>query len=61
MTVAVIGLGIMGAAIARNLVAAGFAVAGYDTDGARLAALATETASRPAIRWRRRRRARACC
>jgi putative dehydrogenase len=40
MTVAVIGLGIMGAAIARNLVAAGFDVAGYDTDGARLAALA---------------------
>jgi 3-hydroxyisobutyrate dehydrogenase-like beta-hydroxyacid dehydrogenase len=40
MTVAVIGLGIMGAAIARNLVAAGFVVVGYDTDAARLAALA---------------------
>ena len=38
--VAVIGLGIMGGAIARNLAAAGFAVAGFDTDGKRMAALA---------------------
>jgi 3-hydroxyisobutyrate dehydrogenase-like beta-hydroxyacid dehydrogenase len=42
MIIAVIGLGIMGAAIARNLVATGFEVAGYDTDEARLAGLATE-------------------
>ena len=32
----------MGAAIARNLVAAGFDVAGYDTDGARLTALVAD-------------------
>jgi 3-hydroxyisobutyrate dehydrogenase-like beta-hydroxyacid dehydrogenase len=31
-SVAVIGLGIMGGAIARNLVAAGFAVSGFDVD-----------------------------
>ncbi len=43
--VAVIGLGIMGSAIARNLVAAGFAVTGYDTDDARLAALASHGVS----------------
>jgi L-threonate 2-dehydrogenase len=42
MTVAVIGLGIMGASIARNLVAAGFEVAGYDTDEARMSALAAD-------------------
>ena len=40
--VAVVGLGIMGAAIARNLATAGFEVAGYDTDPARLAALARD-------------------
>jgi 3-hydroxyisobutyrate dehydrogenase-like beta-hydroxyacid dehydrogenase len=40
--VGVIGLGIMGGAIARNLAAAGFAVAGYDADAARLEALATQ-------------------
>ncbi len=33
--VGVIGLGIMGGAIARNLAAAGWRVAGYDLDGAR--------------------------
>jgi 3-hydroxyisobutyrate dehydrogenase-like beta-hydroxyacid dehydrogenase len=38
--VAVVGLGIMGAAIAKNLVAAGFAVGGFDIDPGRLAALA---------------------
>ena len=38
--VAVVGLGIMGSAIAKNLIAAGFAVGGYDTDPARLAAFA---------------------
>lgn len=38
--VAVIGLGIMGSAIAKNLLAAGFAVAGYDIDPAQRAALA---------------------
>ena len=39
-TVAVIGLGIMGGAIARNLVAKGFAVGGFDIDDSRRAALA---------------------
>jgi len=38
--VAVVGLGIMGGAIAGNLAAAGFAVAGYDTDAGQMAALA---------------------
>ncbi|HSG64817.1 MAG TPA: NAD(P)-dependent oxidoreductase, partial [Gammaproteobacteria bacterium] len=37
MNVGVIGLGIMGGAIARNLVAAGHEVCGYDPDGARVA------------------------
>jgi 3-hydroxyisobutyrate dehydrogenase-like beta-hydroxyacid dehydrogenase len=40
MKLGVIGVGIMGSAIARNLLAAGSAVAGYDIDPARLAALA---------------------
>ena len=35
-----IGLGIMGSAIARNLVAAGFAVSGFDIDPGKTAALA---------------------
>src|SRR5438105_1813982 len=39
-SVAVIGLGIMGGAIARNLVAAGFSVAGFDIDPTRTKALA---------------------
>jgi 3-hydroxyisobutyrate dehydrogenase-like beta-hydroxyacid dehydrogenase len=39
-TVAVIGLGIMGGAIARNLIAHGFAVGGFDIDEARRMALA---------------------
>jgi len=38
--IAVIGLGIMGSAIAANLMAAGFAVRGYDLDAGKLAALA---------------------
>ena len=38
-TVAVIGLGIMGGAIARNLLAKGFAVRGFDIDEARRAQL----------------------
>jgi 3-hydroxyisobutyrate dehydrogenase-like beta-hydroxyacid dehydrogenase len=39
--VAVIGLGIMGGAIARNLIAAGFRVSGFDIDRARAAAAAS--------------------
>ena len=42
MRIGVIGLGIMGSAIARNLVRAGFAVSGFDTDPTRLAALAAD-------------------
>jgi putative dehydrogenase len=42
--VAVVGLGTMGGAIARNLAAAGFVVAGYDIDRARIA----EAGARPA-------------
>jgi len=38
-TVGIVGLGIMGGAIARNLLAAGMAVRGYDIDAARFAAL----------------------
>jgi L-threonate 2-dehydrogenase len=38
-TVGIVGLGIMGAAIARNLLAAGIAVRGYDVDAARFAVL----------------------
>jgi 3-hydroxyisobutyrate dehydrogenase-like beta-hydroxyacid dehydrogenase len=38
-SVAVIGVGIMGSAIARNLIASGFAVGGFDTDPARLSEL----------------------
>jgi 3-hydroxyisobutyrate dehydrogenase len=38
--VAVVGLGIMGSAISRNLLAAGFAVKGFDIDDARMATLA---------------------
>ena len=37
--IAVIGVGIMGSAIARNLIASGFAVRGFDTDPARLSEL----------------------
>jgi len=39
MKVGVIGIGIMGSAIARNLIAAGSSVAGYDIDERRLALL----------------------
>ncbi|HEY1936014.1 MAG TPA: NAD(P)-dependent oxidoreductase [Acetobacteraceae bacterium] len=39
-TVGVVGLGIMGGAIARNLAAAGWRVLGYDTDASRRAELA---------------------
>ena len=42
MRIGVIGLGIMGSTIARNLVRAGFAVSGFDTDPTRLAALAAD-------------------
>jgi len=45
--VAVVGLGIMGASIARNLAAAGFTVLGYDTEAARLATLATAPIATP--------------
>ena len=40
--IAVIGLGIMGGAIARNLIAAGHRVGGFDTDPVRLARLASD-------------------
>jgi L-threonate 2-dehydrogenase len=40
--VGVIGLGIMGGAMARNLRAAGWRVLGFDTDAARLGALAAD-------------------
>jgi 3-hydroxyisobutyrate dehydrogenase-like beta-hydroxyacid dehydrogenase len=39
-TVGIVGLGIMGGAMARNLVAAGWQVLGYDTDAGRCAELA---------------------
>ena len=39
-TVAVVGLGIMGSAIARNVIGAGFTVRGFDTDRERLSAFA---------------------
>jgi len=42
--VAMIGLGIMGGAIARNLIAAGFSVAGYDVDAGKMEALARDGA-----------------
>jgi 3-hydroxyisobutyrate dehydrogenase-like beta-hydroxyacid dehydrogenase len=42
LNVAVIGLGIMGAAIARNLAAAGFSVSGFDVDAGKLAALSRD-------------------
>jgi putative dehydrogenase len=38
--IAVVGLGIMGGAIARNLMAAGFAVSGFDVDAGKAASLA---------------------
>jgi len=41
MTVGIIGLGIMGGAIARNLVERGWRVIGFDTDAARCAELST--------------------
>ena len=39
-SVAVIGLGIMGSAIAENLTAAGFAVRGFDVEPGKMAAVA---------------------
>ena len=39
--VGIVGLGIMGGAIARNLVERGWRVVGFDTDSARCAELAT--------------------
>src|SRR3954464_2821233 len=41
-TVGIIGLGIMGSAISRNLVERGWRVIGYDTDAARCAELAAD-------------------
>jgi 3-hydroxyisobutyrate dehydrogenase-like beta-hydroxyacid dehydrogenase len=41
-TVGIVGLGIMGGAIARNLVAAGWRVVGFDIDAARCAELAND-------------------
>jgi putative dehydrogenase len=41
-SVAMIGLGIMGGAIARNLLAAGFAVSGYDVDASKMEELARD-------------------
>ena len=49
-TIAVIGLGIMGSAIADNLMAAGFPVRGYDVDGKKTAALAASASSRTEYR-----------
>jgi 3-hydroxyisobutyrate dehydrogenase len=40
--IGIVGLGIMGSAIARNLVAAGHTVAGFDTDPVRLMGLAAD-------------------
>jgi 3-hydroxyisobutyrate dehydrogenase-like beta-hydroxyacid dehydrogenase len=40
--VAMIGLGIMGSAIARNLIAAGFSLSGFDVDAGKRAALARD-------------------
>jgi 3-hydroxyisobutyrate dehydrogenase-like beta-hydroxyacid dehydrogenase len=40
--IAIVGLGIMGGAIARNLLAAGFAVSGFDVDAGKSAALAKD-------------------
>ena len=40
--IGIVGLGIMGSAIARNLVAAGHTVAGFDTDPVRLVGLAAD-------------------
>ena len=40
--VAMIGLGIMGGAIARNLIAAGFAVSGFDVDAGKMEELARD-------------------
>ncbi|WP_431268284.1 NAD(P)-binding domain-containing protein [Dankookia sp. P2] len=58
--VGIIGLGIMGGAMARNLRDAGWRVVGFDTDAARCAALARRGSAsrRTPPRWRGRRR---CC
>src|SRR5204862_4143986 len=40
-SIGIIGLGIMGGAIARNLIAAGFRVGGFDIDKVRAAAAAS--------------------
>ena len=40
--VAMVGLGIMGSAIARNLAAAGFSLSGYDVDAGKMAASARD-------------------
>src|SRR5438045_1195571 len=44
-SIAIIGLGIMGGAIARNLIAAGFRVGGFDIDKGRAAAAAASGAA----------------
>jgi 3-hydroxyisobutyrate dehydrogenase-like beta-hydroxyacid dehydrogenase len=43
-TIGIVGLGIMGGAIARNLLAAGWRVSGYDTDRVRCSELASSGA-----------------
>ena len=55
--VGVVGLGIMGGAFARNLVAAGWEVTGYDIDQTRRRAMATPGS---VARFRARRAERPC-
>lgn len=43
-SIAVIGVGIMGSAIARDLIAAGFAVRGFDTDPERIVEIVASSA-----------------
>ena len=44
-TIGVVGLGVMGANLARNIAGKGFPVAGYDLDAARTAAFAAGQAA----------------
>ena len=53
-TVGIVGLGIMGGAIARNLVAAGWRAIGFDIDPARCAELEADGVEIAEIRGRRR-------
>jgi len=48
-TVGIIGLGIMGSAISRNLAERGWRVIGFDTDASRRAALATIVAGAASV------------